>query len=132
MSSCRDGPRELLTQQAMQLWAESDCHTILVNLYDSRGLTEAGFPHTELDRSQGTCPYGVTLLPWAGGKCLVWDATFTDGLVEIYRTRTAEVARAAAILASDRNTSKYTAYLSSNCSVCWLFETQGLENKEGL
>src|SRR5688572_11580450 len=101
-----------------------------------RGLTKAGFPATKepagLARSDGRRPDGVTLIPWEGGKSLAWDATVIDTLAESYRTRSAEVAGAAAEIAADRKTSKYTAILPSYCFVPLAFETLGPINQEGL
>jgi Reverse transcriptase (RNA-dependent DNA polymerase) len=101
-----------------------------------RGLNKAGFPATKepngLARSDGRRPDGVTLIPWEGGKCLAWDATVINTLAESYRSRSAEVAGAAAEIAADRKTAKYTAILPSYCFVPLAFETLGPINQDGL
>lgn len=74
----------------------------------------------------------MTLIPWEGGKCLAWDATVIDTVAESYRARSAEVAGAAAEIAADRKTSKYTAILQSYRFVPLAFETLGPVNQDGL
>jgi len=63
-------------------------------------------------RSDGRRPDMVTPIPWQGSKCLSSDATVID-MAESYRTRSAEAAGAAAEIAADRKSSKYTAILPS-------------------
>ena len=41
---------------------------------------------TVLSRSDGKCPNGVSVLPWASGKPLIWDATCPDTYAPSYRS----------------------------------------------
>ena len=41
---------------------------------------------TGLFRSDGKRPDGASIVPWKGGKVLVWDATFPDTLAPSYST----------------------------------------------
>jgi len=108
----------------------------LINDITWRGLIKAGFPATKepvgLVRSDGKRPDGITLIPWEGGKCLAWDATVIDTLAESYRLRSAETAGAAAEIAAERKSSKYTSILPAYCFVPLAFETLGPINHEGL
>ena len=56
-------------------------HTVLNDVI-RRSLQSAGIPAllepAGLDRGDGNRPDGITLLPYARGKSLVWDATCTD------------------------------------------------------
>ena len=78
------------------------CHAALLNDIIWRGLTKSESLTTKeqawLVRSNGRHPDEVTLIPWDGSRCLVWewDATVIDPLAESYRTRSAEVAGSAA------------------------------------
>lgn len=108
----------------------------LINDITWRGLIKAGFPATRepvgLVRSDGKRPDGVTLIPWEGGRCLAWDATVIDTLAESYRARSAEAAGAAAEIAAERKSAKYTAILPAYCFVPLAFETLGPINHEGM
>ena len=55
-----------------------------------------------------------------------------DSLAESHRTRSAEAADAAAEVAADRKTSKYTVILPSFCFVPLTFETLGPVIQDGL
>src|SRR6218665_874087 len=48
----------------------------------SRNLTLAGVPNIKepqvISRTDEKRPDGLTLIPWQGGRCLLWDATVTD------------------------------------------------------
>src|SRR5688572_26976040 len=49
-----------------------------------RALQRAGIPSTKepvgLSRSDGKRPDGLTLIPWQGGRNLIWDVTVADTL----------------------------------------------------
>ena len=59
------------------------CHAAL-NEIIHRALTTSHIPSrlepTGLDRSDGKCPDGITMVPWMNRNLLVWDATCSDTL----------------------------------------------------
>jgi hypothetical protein len=51
---------------------------------------------TGLTRSDGRRPDGLTLIPWARGRCLTWDSTVADTLAACYLPSTSRTAGSAA------------------------------------
>ena len=53
-----------------------------LNYIIKRSFSSAGFnavlEPVGLDRGDGKCPDGMTVLPFSGGKCLIWDCTCVD------------------------------------------------------
>ena len=53
-----------------------------------RGLIKAGYPSVKepagLSRDYGKRPDGVTQIPWAMGKCAMWDVTVTMLLSHLF------------------------------------------------
>jgi len=101
-----------------------------------RGLIRAGYPTTKepagLVRTDGRRPYGLTLIPWRVGRCLILDATVTGTLAVSYLPDTSLVAGAAAEKASARKMEKYAQLASTHFFVPLAFETMGPINTEGL
>src|SRR6218665_3461497 len=67
-----------------------------------------------------------------GRQVLGMDSTVIDTLAESYRARSAEAAGAAAEIAAERKSAKYTAILPAYCFVLLAFETLGPINHEGM
>ena len=90
------------------------------NLNDlvARALLSAGIPVTKeptgLSRSDGKRPDGLTLIPFRGGKPLVWDVTVATSTADSYLDSTSRTAGAAADLAFERKTTKYAELSSSH------------------
>ena len=86
-------------------------HASLNNVI-KRVLETAKIPcHLEpsgLYRNDGKRPDGASMVPWRGGKVLVWDATCADSLAPSYTTLAAREARAVAANAEQRKHSKYS------------------------
>ena len=61
---------------------------------------------------------------------MAWDATIIDTLAESYRARSSEAASAAAEIAAERKSAKYTAILPEYCFVPLAYETLGPINHD--
>ena len=77
-------------------------------------------------------PDGITLIPWARGKCLVWDATCSDTLAPSYLPHSSIQAGAVADLAEERKRRKYNDFLQRFCFSPVAFETLGVVGSESL
>jgi len=75
-----------------------------------------------LDRQDGKCPDGLTLMS-CGGRPLIWDVTVVSPLVASYVDKAATNAGKVADMASTRKTEKY-----SSLSSTYLFEPIAMEN----
>ena len=82
----------------------------------------------------GTClrPDGATLIPWAKGKLLAWDATCPDTVATSHLAATRGRAGAAATQAGAFKTEKYRSLAPSHTFVALAVETFGPFNQEGL
>ena len=60
-----------------------------------------------LERADGKCPDGVTVVPWRRGKHLVWDTTSPDTFAPSYLQSPTSAAGAVAALAENRKKGKY-------------------------
>ena len=80
-----------------------------------------------LCRNDGKRPDGLTLIPWQGGKPLVWDATVVTPLASSYVDRVAMGAGVVSDLAADRKLDKYS-------SLSWAYTIQpiAVDNLGGL
>ena len=78
-----------------------------------RALIRAGVPSIKeppgLLRSDGKRPDGVTQIPWASGRCLVWDVTVVDTLAPSYASLSSLSAGNAAERAAANKVQKYSA-----------------------
>ena len=59
---------------------------------------------SDLLRTDGKRPDGVTILPWKNGRCATWDVTVTDTMAQSYLHNTSRTAGAAAEAAADKKT----------------------------
>ena len=77
-----------------------------------RSLLKAGVPAvkepSELTRTDGKRPDGLTQIPWEAGKYATWDVTVIDTLASINIQYSFAKAGAAAERAADRKSAKYT------------------------
>ena len=100
-----------------------------------RALAKADVPAVKepsgLSRADGKRPDGLTQIPWAGGKSLLWDVTVTDTLASSYIDISSVSAGGAAELAADRKTSKYSNLSAGYTFLPLAFETLGPLNKDG-
>jgi hypothetical protein len=84
-----------------------------VNDLIKRALTSANIPAmlepTSLCRDDGKRPDGLTVLPWAHGRCLVWDFTCPDTLAASHLNH---AVLGPGVVANDAETRKTTKYQS--------------------
>ena len=96
------------------------CHLshVAVNDILYRTLASAYIPSrlapSDLNRSDGKRPDGVTMIPWKNGRLLVWDTTCPDTLAPSYRCHATSSAGAVATLAEERKSSKYSFLVPSH------------------
>ena len=82
----------------------------------------------------GRRPDGVTMIPWASGRCLgslAWDTTVADTLAPSHLPSTAALAGAAAEHAARSKHAKYAAISATRTFVPLAFETLGPICDEG-
>ena len=107
-----------------------------VNDLLKRALVQAKIPAvnepSNLARSDGKRPDGLTLTTWKAGKCLIWDATVADTLCQSYVNKCAKNPGAAAESREVQKTSKYTELAIDYCFVPVGLETYGSWGPEGL
>ena len=76
-----------------------------------RALQRAQIPSTKeptgLSRTDHKRPDGVTMIPWAQGRCLTWDVTSPDALAASHLAESAVRAGSAAAKAEVAKTAKY-------------------------
>ena len=84
-----------------------------VNDLIKRALTSANIPAIleplSLSRDDGKRPDGLTVLPWANGRCMVWDFTCPDTLAASHLNHAVIGPGAVANHAESRKTVKYNA-----------------------
>ena len=78
-----------------------------------------------LCRSDGKRPDGVTMIPWARGHCLAWDATVVDTLAPSHISESATTAGAAAAKAEVIKIHKYTDIAITHNFIPLAVETLG-------
>ena len=83
-----------------------------------------------LFRSDGKRPDGATMVPWSGGKVLVWDATCPDTLAPSYSSLATREAGVVAEEAERRKKVKYSHLESSYCFIPVAVETLGVFGPE--
>lgn len=105
-----------------------------INETISRGLDAARVPNrrepNHLSLTGNERPDGVTLIPWAKGRTLVWDATVICTLAASYVEVTASEVGAAARIAERRKHTTYRALETDYDVVPVAFETHGPLGKE--
>ena len=99
----------------------------------TRALISAGIPATKepvgLLRTDGKRPDGMSLIPWQGGKMLVWDVTVTTTLADSYVSSAARGAGVVAEQAAARKEEKYADLASCYHFLPLAFENMGPMNE---
>ena len=97
-----------------------------VNDLIKRPLASAKVPAmiepNSLFRDDGKRPDGLTVLPWANGRCMVWDFTCPDTLAASYLNRAVVSPGAVSNDAEDRKSSKYRSL-----AACYSFKPVAAE-----
>jgi hypothetical protein len=101
-----------------------------------RALTRAGIPSIKepsgLSRTDGKRPDGLTLIPWHGGKSLIWDVTIVDTVAVSHLAATSSQAGGAASRASTNKEEKYAELSKVHNFVAIAIETHGPINSKAL
>ena len=109
-------------------------HSALNDLV-KRSLDSAKIPShlepTGLYRTDGKRPDGATLVPWKGGRVLVWDVTCADTLAPSHRQLASREAGAVAASAEQRKKNKYAHLEATHHFVPIAIETLGVVGEEG-
>ena len=94
-----------------------------------RALQRAQIPATKeptgLSRSDHKRPDGVTMIPWAQGRCLTWDVTSPDTLAASHLAESAVRAGSAAAKAEVTKTAKYAQIAITHAFVPLAFKSLG-------
>ena len=77
-------------------------------------------------REDGKRPDGATLIPWSGGRSMLWDFTCPDTLAPSHLSKTTVLAGAAASEAEDRNRIKYSNFFHTHQFIPVAVETLGV------
>ena len=77
-------------------------------------------------------PDGATIIPWARGKRVAWDATTPDTLAQSHLASTSLSAGAAAISAARIKTNKYSELTQTHIFVPVAVETLGAWSLDGM
>jgi hypothetical protein len=108
----------------------------LINNIICRALERAKIPSIKepagILTENGRRPDGVTVMPWAKGKCLAWDATVPDTLAASHLQATCSKSGAAASSAAAFKCAKYASIEPNYLFVPIAIETLGPWNTEGL
>ena len=98
-----------------------------------RALQKAGLPSVlespGLDRGDGSCPDGITVFPFSGGRSLVWDCTCVDTFAWVHLNRSAMEAGIAANSAEERKRRKYCALAEAHQFEPIAVETMGVHGE---
>ena len=86
-------------------------------------------PHS-LCRDDGKRPDGLTVMPWANGRCLVWDLTCPDTLAASHLSHAVRSPGAVATDAESRKTVKYQSLASLYSFTPVAVETLGAIGQE--
>jgi len=101
----------------------------IINDIIKRALVSAEIPAIRepdgCSRSDGKRPDGMTLVPWKGGKSLIWDATCSDTMAASYIDLTSKKSGEAARMGEDRKRRKYVELESRFIFVPFAVETFG-------
>ena len=76
----------LHTMKTGQITRQRDLHDIIWRAFGAAGISAVEEP-SGLDRQDGKRPDGLTLIPWHGGRSLVWDVTVVSPLAASYVDR---------------------------------------------
>ena len=91
-----------------------------------RAKVPASKEPTGLTRTDGKRPDGVTIIPWARGRCMAWDVTVPDTLAPSYLQASAGRAGVVAEQSEAKKVTKYTTITNTHLFIPLAFETLGV------
>jgi hypothetical protein len=107
-----------------------------VNDLIKRALASASVPSmlepSSLSREDGKRPDGLTILPWANGRCLIWDVTCPDTLAASHLDRAVLAPGTVANDAEQRKRTKYFSLAARYHFVPITIETLGSLGEEAM
>ena len=107
-----------------------------LNSIIKHSLSSAGLPSVlepqGLSRSDGKRPDGMTIIPWARGRPLVWDATCWDSFAASNIQHAGMGPGLVADMAASRKLDKYQEISRSHCFIPVAVETTGAFGKDAI
>ena len=111
-------------------------HHNQLNSIIKHSLSSAGLPSVlepqGLSRSDGKRPDGMTIIPWARGRPLVWDATCWDSFAASNIQHAGMGPGLVADMAASRKLDKYQEISRSHCFIPVAVETTGAFGKDAI
>jgi hypothetical protein len=103
---------------------------VLIKAFSSIGYGVNRQPTNLIPGDSALRPDGLTLTPWEGGRCLVYDVTVADTLAETYLGRTSRVSGGASNQAENAKRNKYSGLPARYMLTPIAFESLGVMGED--